>query len=234
MAGAVFVAIGDVHGEADRLKRMHRLILQRWSEAWAGRRLHLVHLGDYVDRGPDSFGVIEAIMALGQTDGLHIVNLRGNHEQMMIEALDDTHSTARSTWLRNGGEETLESYRAAGHSDVPDHHVSWLRALPTLHRDMPSQMIFVHAGIDVDTYPDARPDVHMWTRSRRFFDTRKWKNPALKGWTVVHGHTPTHDFLPECDGAPVRRINIDTGAVYGGRLTAAIFVPGEEVRFLYA
>lgn len=234
MTQRVIAAIGDVHGEADRLRQLHRALFERRESDWPGMELMLVHLGDYVDRGPDSYGVIETILALEDDASVQTVNLRGNHEQMMIEALQGAHSTAKSTWLRNGGEETLSSYNAAGFSMVPERHTEWLLQLPTIYEDAVAKLIFVHAGIDPAAYPDDRPEIHMWTRSKQFFETRKWKNPALEGWQVVHGHTPTSDFLPERDGDPTRRVNIDTGAVYGGRLTAAVFVPGNETRFLYA
>ena len=134
----------------------------------------------------------------------------------------------------NGGEKTLESYHRAGLSTVPDEHLNWLRAKPTLHIDADAKMIFVHAGIDPATFPNELEETYLWTRSSRFFDVRSWRNQALSGWTVVHGHTPTRSFFPETVEAQARRINIDTGAAYGGRLTAALFAPRHAVSFCYA
>jgi serine/threonine protein phosphatase 1 len=85
-----------------------------------------------------------------------------------------------------------------------------------------------------EEYPDESEEVRLWTRARSFFDVPSWKDTALDGWTVIHGHTPTHNGYPEDEVGAGRRINIDTGAVFGGRLTCAILAPGEDVRYLYA
>lgn len=230
----VLYAIGDIHGEAERLRRLHHLIRERHAVKHAETPLHIIHLGDFVDRGPDSCGVIDSLIELEEDAGLTVINLRGNHEQMMLNALLHTSPSAFQFWIANGGEETLESYHNNGHGDVPEQHKDWIAALPTLHLDISHRIAFVHAGIDPNAFPDCTDKVRMWTRSKAFFNAADWSNPALDGWRVVHGHTPTEDGYPDVDEATGRRINLDTGAVYGGRLTAAIFAPGEEIRFLYA
>lgn len=231
MTGVIY-AIGDIHGEADRLKRLHRQIYKRHEFEHGDRPMTLVHLGDYVDRGPDSYGVIEYLRTLQLPQHVRIVNLKGNHEEMMLDAVvRDIH---HEMWLSNGGDKAVESYTAAGHKQVPQAHVAWLEALSSLYLADEEKLIFVHAGIDVLIWPEVREEVHLWTRSPRFFKTDCWKNTALEGWRVVHGHTPTDDFYPEMEGEPARRINLDTGACYGGRLTAAKFEPGETVTFLYS
>ena len=230
----VLYAIGDIHGEAARLRRLHQLIRDRHLAEHPGTPLHIIHLGDFVDRGPDSCGVIETILALENDPDCQVINLRGNHEQMMQDALLHTTPSAFQFWVANGGEETLGSYHENGFGDVPERHRAWIANLPTLHLDHAHKLAFVHAGIDPATFPDCSDKVRMWTRSNAFFNTERWTNPALKGWRVVHGHTPTEDGYPDTNAPDGRRINIDTGAVYGGRLTAAAFALGEEVRFLYA
>lgn len=231
MTHPVTYAIGDVHGEAGRLKALHEAIFARHAADHPGASLKLVHLGDYVDRGPDSYGVIEALMVLEERGDVETVNLRGNHEQMMIDAFEEG-SDDRLHWLMNGGDATVASYARRGFEDPPAGHLKWLRRLPTLHLDEAQKIAFVHAGVDPRTFPDCDERIHLWSRSPRFFDPGEWDTGELAGWRVVHGHTPTNDFEPQLAGEPARRYNLDTGAVYGGKLTAGIFAPGRVVEFI--
>lgn len=227
----VIYAIGDVHGEADRLKALHAAIFRHHRETGGERPIKLVHLGDYVDRGPDSFDVIETVRSLETREDVEVVNLRGNHEQMMIDAYEEG-SDSRLHWLINGGDATLESYIRRGFQDPHDDHLDWLRHLPTIHLDEGAKIAFVHAGIDPLVFPDCGDRIHMWTRSKRFLDPSRWSFERMEDWRVVHGHTPTKDFEPHAAGSPARRFNLDTGAVYGGKLSAGVFAPGQPVEFL--
>jgi serine/threonine protein phosphatase 1 len=230
----IFFAIGDVHGEADKLRALHAAIIERI--AFEKARARIVHLGDYVDRGPDSRGVIGQIMAIEAmfegSPNIRVVSLKGNHEQMMLDAYD---AEDGGFWFANGGAETADSYAGgeglagANWKDlVPKEHINWMRALPTLWRDEAAKLAFVHAGIDPWTFPECKEEVRMWTRSNNFTDTTRWpKRAELEGVTVVHGHMPVDD--PEI--AP-QRINVDTGACFGGPLTAVVLREGEEPRFL--
>ena len=237
----VFYAIGDVHGEAARLRALHEQILDHHEQTFPGRPIAIIHLGDYVDRGPDSKGVIDAIMALearvASRPELTVLSLRGNHEQMMLDALDGDLDQL-DLWLRNGGRETLRSYTGpdgdidAAMADLPKRHIEWLSALPTIFRIPQHHLIFVHAGIEPRDYPNCNAQRHLWTRSPRFFDPVQWAgNEALSGMCVVHGHTPTVGFMPEVAG-DTQRINVDTGAVYGGQLTAVVIADNAKPEFL--
>lgn len=105
-------------------------------------------------------------------------------------------------------------------------HLDWLRALPSLHEAEAARLVFVHAGIDPDRFPDCGEKVHLWMRRREFMDPRCWTTPALERQRVIDGHTPTRDSFPgSAEGG--QRLNIDTGAVYGGRLPAALLRAGE-------
>lgn len=152
----------------------------------------------------------------------------------MLDALADADGPNYQHWVRNGGKETLSSYEARGYEDIPEAHRDWLRELPTIHVDADARRIFVHAGLRPSQFPNERSDVRLWTRAADFFDTDRWRGTDLQGWTVVHGHTPTEDGWPDRVGEDSQRINIDTGAVFGGRLTCAVFAPGEDLRFIYA
>jgi serine/threonine protein phosphatase 1 len=235
----IYFAIGDIHGEADKLRAMHSGILDRI--AFEKSAAVIVHLGDYVDRGPDSKGAIEQILALEAmfegSEKIRVVSLKGNHEQMMLDAFDaDILGTdVGGHWFMNGGGATADSYAGgAGLADrtwrttIPKEHIAFLRRLPTIWRV--EDYVFVHAGIDPSTFPEDDEAVHIWTRSIHFTETHRWpKREALKDITVIHGHTPQD--APEIEP---QRINVDTGACYGGPLTCVVLKSGEEPSFLIA
>jgi serine/threonine protein phosphatase 1 len=228
----VYYAIGDIHGEIDKLLRLYEMIAED-AEAH-GAATMLIHLGDMIDRGPDSRGVVDLAMTLEQATDC--VSLKGNHEELMLYAYDRPDTAGIFHWASNGGDETIASYRAAN-GDVDDwreaidqRHLDWLRARPVEYRDEERKLLFVHAGIDPRRYPNCPEEVKLWTRSPVFFNPKRWpKRPELDGLIVVHGHTPTEDFEPDLK---LNRINVDTGACFGGPLTAVVLAPGEAPRFL--
>lgn len=225
-------AIGDIHGRGDLLDRLYRRIRADAAAAPPGRR-KVIHLGDYVDRGQDSRGVIDRIMA-PDLPGFDSVALLGNHDFMMREFLNDPLQWGPG-WLSpvNGGDATLESYgvepparledlaraRDALERVLPPAHRAFLDDLAHYHEDPP--YLFVHAGIRPGVgIGDQSLDDLIWIREE-FLDS-----DAEHGFVVVHGHTT----LP----APQRRknrIGIDTGAWKTGTLTAVALGAGEP-RFL--
>ncbi len=237
MRDKIYYAIGDVHGEDGKLEILHGRIKRRHAVDFPGRDICIVHLGDYVDRGPDSYAVIKRLMEMeqratpGSVEHPDVINLKGNHEAMMFEACID--DDAASFWRRHGGTETLESYRYAGHTLPPKTHLDWINRLPCYYWDKTAKLIFVHAGIDVRRFPDDGEEKHLWSRSPRFLNSEEWPNALPGGTKVIHGHTPTDSGKPDVT-AGNRRINLDTGACYGGDLTAAILAPGEPPQFIIA
>jgi len=219
------IAIGDVHGCPGTLGVLLEALAPKPDD-------HLVFIGDYVDRGPDSRGVIERLLALeaAAQDGAGpaCTFLRGNHDQMMLDYIDHGEM---DLWRVNGGLSTLDSYRAGGRLDIPEAHVDFLRRTE-LFLDTPA-FCFVHAGLRSDrsvaenlAEPDAR--VLLWHRDHLDADLAAWEK------TVVCGHTPT----PQPLNLP-RLINIDTGAVYHrhpgfGKLTAACLPERTFVQVRYA
>lgn len=229
-------AIGDIHGEAERLARLHEAIAAH--HALFGGDALLVHVGDLVDRGPDSRSVVQRVMDIETAPpaGMRACCVLGNHEQMMLDAIAKPDRIEGPYWLEQGGGETLESYERVNGAcdpwrDAIDHeHIVWLARLPTMIRD--ATYVFVHGGIDPARFPHCPDELRLWTRSNKFFDESRWpRRPELEGLLVVHGHTPTDDFRPDVNP---RRINIDTGVAFGGPLTCVILTPGEAPRFLSA
>jgi serine/threonine protein phosphatase 1 len=212
-------AIGDIHGRLDLLdKALARIRADRPRMA---RRI--VCLGDYVDRGPDSFGVVERL--IGAAEDGEAVCLCGNHEAMMLAALHAPASAAWSMWLSNGGKATLASYALAGGEShaVPDRHIAWLESLPTLFSE-PGR-VFVHAGLMPGVPLDLQADeTRLWIRER-FLAAPSSAFPIH----VVHGHTPQwagkrRIAVPEL---LVHRTNLDTGAYATGVLTVGVFEEGQ-------
>lgn len=217
-------AIGDIHGHLDKLRAAHDLIAADSARHGAAP---VFHLGDLVDRGPDSAGVIAFLMA-GQAAGQDWHVLRGNHDRMFTGFLDDPAS--RDAGLRSdldymhpkiGGGPTLASYGLHAPCDRPTAviHAEAVQAVPRAHRDWlarrPTQIalgpwIFVHAGIrpGVALADQTETDL-LWIREPFLSD------PRDHGALVVHGHTAL-------DAAQHygNRLNLDSGAGYGRPLSA--------------
>ena len=216
-------AIGDIHGQKAQLDRALALI-----EADGGRDAPLVLLGDLVDRGPDSRGVIDTLIA-GQAAGRDWTVLQGNHDQLFLDYLElgRVHSPlvkSGRSWLSPniGGTETLASYGVlepdidAARTAVPDAHAAFLRALPRLHQV--DGFLFVHAGINPNLPLEWQdPDELIWIREPFLTYTGPFQ------WLVVHGHTaidhPCHHG---------NRVNLDGGAGYGRPLIPAV-IEGAQV-----
>ena len=230
----VYYAIGDVHGEKAKLDQLLAYI--RDDATAYGCPHRIVFIGDLIDRGAESRAVIETAMHLQTEEGAIVI--RGNHEELMLHAYDRDESIGLYHWAVNGGDETITSYKGVnGDTDhwrdaIDDDHISWLRTLPTMYRDEERGLVFVHGGIDPKTFPNESDELRMWTRSEKFFRSVRWPaRDELKDILVVHGHTPTDDFEPEVQP---RRINVDTGACFGGPLTTVVLAPNEKPRFLRA
>lgn len=190
------LAIGDIHGCRDQLGALLDQVRPTLDD-------QVVFLGDYVDRGPDSAGVIEDLIAFG-TRFPQTIFLRGNHEQMLVDFLDGEDP---AMFLLNGGMQTLDSYQARGESPVPDHHRAFLDRLRNYH--VTEAHIFVHAGLrpGLRLEDQAVADL-LWIRGDFIASAENW------GKTVVYGHTPLEEpYLAE------HRIGLDTGCVYGRYLT---------------
>lgn len=219
-------AIGDIHGRADLLDRLHDLIRADLA-AGAPERCVVLYLGDYIDRGPASAQVVETLCRR-RLEGVETVALLGNHEAMMLEFLDAPYGA--SLWLANGGDATLASYKVKVPASfdeflltqrslrgaLPRHHLHFLQDLAVQARF--GDYLFVHAGIRPGLPLDRQSREQMiWVRDV-FLDSE-----ADHGVVVVHGHTIVHavEWRPN-------RIGIDTGAYTTGRLTALVLEGGER------
>jgi serine/threonine protein phosphatase 1 len=214
-AGLRVYAVGDIHGCQDQLRRLHAAIAADAEGRPTGSKM-LIHLGDYIDFGPDPAGVLDLLMEGIGVPGFTVVNLMGDHERMLLDAVAGDRAAA-TDWLWAGGRASLESWgidpalpRERWEQAIPAAHLAFLRSLPLSRRE--GDYLFVHAGI--------RPGTPLSRQTRQ--DVLTIRQPFLwseqeHGVVVVHGHTPAP--LP---ATTTNRIGLDTGAGTGGKLTCAV------------
>jgi serine/threonine protein phosphatase 1 len=191
--------IADIHGNLNILNKAIEAIELKEASG------EIIFTGDYIDRGPDSKGVLDRLMT-GPPDGWKWTIIRGNHEDMMLEARKNKY--AYEMWFRNGGDKALESFKDG---QIPSKYYEFVKNLPRYVWD--DHRIFVHAFIS-DKAPLAHqhPDTTQWARFGDKDDYPIW------GRYVVHGHTPRKvPFVGKY------RCNLDTGAYYNNTLYIAEF-----------
>lgn len=191
-----WLAVGDIHGCLAQLTELMELVKPTSAD-------RVVFLGDYVDRGPDSAGVIDYLIEFAAVFP-ETVFLRGNHEQMFLDYLDGQDS---AMFLVNGGRQTLDSYRDRRMWPIPTSHRRFLESLE--HSFESEHHIFVHAGLRPGIPLAEQADFDMlWIRHEFLESDFDW------GKAIVYGHTPRQEPL-----LGDRRIGVDTGCVYGRQLT---------------
>lgn len=218
-------AIGDIHGERERLDELLAVLPLAPDD-------RLIFMGDYVDRGPDSRGVIDRLIELEQER--QCIFLIGNHESMFLDFLgwNDPNCFAGDAFLMNGGDRTLVSYdyfeseHEPTEFELPASHTQFFKGLRLYHHE--GDYLFVHAGLnraalecdDLEfALRKAAAEDILWSRTTADI-------PHKLGITIIYGHTPASDL--EVRWNSPFSIGIDTGAVYGGKLTA-IRLPDETL-----
>jgi len=215
------LAIGDIHGYRDKLDALLDTLQPTLNDK-------VVFIGDYIDRGPDSRGVIECLLAFRKQFPKTIF-LRGNHEQMLLDWQNQSSTDSREIFMHNGGQGTLESY-GGRLKHIPDEHLHFINTTKLLHLETiarddglkKQEFLFVHAGINPGQ-PLSKQIPHdlLWIREA-FIRSSQPCGDII----VVHGHTPT-DNVP---GDNPYRIAVDSGIflkgstkrnsrVLGGKLT---------------
>jgi serine/threonine protein phosphatase 1 len=222
-------AIGDIHGRLDLLDQLLASIAADDRARGNGVETLYIFLGDLIDRGPDSCGVVERLLAFSRS-GVRARFLMGNHEQVFLRALEGDQRALRFL-ARIGGRETLQSYgigeedyksldfeqlarQAAG--KVPAEHLAFLAGFETMIRL--GDYLFVHAGVRPGVTLEAQEQSDLYWIRDEFLSHRD-----SFGAMVVHGHSITEDI-----DVRANRIGIDTGAFATGRLTAIGLEGGER------
>jgi serine/threonine protein phosphatase 1 len=226
-APCVTYAVGDIHGQLDLYKKLEQKIVED-AKSYEGQAL-VILLGDMIDRGPKSAQLIEYLL-MQPPDGITRLCLRGNHEDMFLQALENL--SGIRDWVAWGGAETLASYSI--HPD-PEQNYQFSRAdwgkkfaanVPNSHRQFLQntpvclslpEWFFSHAGINPDhAFEDQKKDDLIWgvsgAESGQVFSKR-----------LIHGHIPVTaaEITPSA-------INLDTGAYFSGVLTSVRLVEGQE------
>ena len=195
------IVVGDIHGCYYTMLRLLKEV------NYASKDDTLVFVGDYIDRGPHSFAVVQALRNLQQQVGYDkVVCLRGNHEQFAI----DHGGVLSPVWEWNGGGATLQSYGCNG-CDMSD-DIAWFKSLPLCYDA--GEMIICHAGLTNPSLEDNSATDLLWGREWISNDER----PREK--LVVFGHTPSRDLQPYTTKSG--DICIDGGCVFGGKLCALV------------
>ncbi|PKD44555.1 metallophosphoesterase family protein [Rhodohalobacter barkolensis] len=201
------VAIGDIHGCSQSLKAL-------WDKLEPFSDASFIFIGDYIDRGPDSKGVVDFLLKV--QNERNCIFLRGNHEQMLLDSFE---SKRDYNWLLNGGDTTLESYGVDGADQIPDDHLEFYINTKLYYQT--DDYFFVHAGVPPhqpirkSIESEENHDFFLWGRDHIDSFETPWEK------TVIFGHTPRP--------YPIQKknmIGIDTGCVYEklgyGKLTAVL------------
>lgn len=233
--GELVYAVGDIHGRYDLLKAVLTQIVADSAREARGRTPTLVLLGDYVDRGPDSAKVLQAVVWLQRRGGFTLRLLKGNHEQGMLQFLEDPERG--EAWLKFGGAETLVSYgvpppplgspaealcaaRDGLLDQMPASHLQLLAGLELMAAT--GDYAFVHAGVRPDRPLAQQTEAELLWIRERFLEA-----PGPFERVIVHGHT----WIGDQPQVTEHRIGLDTGAYHTGVLTA-VRLDGASVQVL--
>jgi serine/threonine protein phosphatase 1 len=197
-------AVGDIHGCYDKLAAMMKILPWRKDEGDL-----LLFIGDYIDRGPKSREVVDFLVRLRQEGG-EFVFLKGNHEKMLMDYY--IQQKDQMLYVANGGAETIASYVEGGIGRkafvLPEEHLEFFLSLTLYHET--EDYIFVHAGLkDGIPLTEQSEEDLLWIREEFIYSAYDWNK------RVIFGHTAL-----EIPFVTPGKIGIDTGAVYGNKLTA--------------
>jgi serine/threonine protein phosphatase 1 len=222
-------AIGDIHGRLDLLEKLYPAIKEDIEKVKDPKGAQIIFLGDYVDRGPDSKGVLDYLMNLKDDEHTKHIFLYGNHEDLMVNSYKGSDSHY-ATWVNNGGERTIKSIGCpqtpyGGYDTVGaitlEPYVKWAEKLPRFYTAY--DYIFCHSGYLRTDYPislESQENLLIWGRPHKgmYVGYNKW---------VIHGHTPRNG-KPEID---VNRVNVDTGGWHNSLNTlAGVVLPHGECK----
>ncbi|KLO23634.1 metallophosphoesterase [Marinitoga sp. 1197] len=200
--------ISDIHGMYEKLLKLINKIPENDK---------IIFLGDYIDRGPDSKKVLDLLMKLRNRS----IFLKGNHEDMMIDYIEKKGKYAEGVWFRNGASATLKSFN----NNIEEKYFKFIKSLKLYHIEQLNEQkyLFVHGGIRYGIkLTDQNEKDLLWIRDEFYMKNKRYEN-----YIIVHGHTPTfyitgkyEIYFHKNEKNKIISIDIDTGCVYGGKLSA--------------
>lgn len=201
-------AISDIHGMYEKLLNLIQEIPENDK---------IIFLGDYIDRGPESKQVLDLLFKLKN----RAIFLKGNHEDMMIDYIEKRGIYAERVWFRNGAAYTLKSFE----NNIENKYIEFIKSLKLYHIEQINgqKYLFVHGGVRYGAKLEEQTERDLlWIRSDFYLQNKRYED-----YIVIHGHTPTFYIIEEYEvyyhkdeNNNIISIDVDTGCVYGGKLTA--------------
>tara|TARA_B100000378_G_scaffold251829_1_gene226779 strand:- start:3508 stop:4170 length:663 start_codon:yes stop_codon:yes gene_type:complete len=206
------IAVADIHGNNEKFRKALKSVSLKKSDK-------LILLGDLIDRGKKSKEVLDTIILLKNSGFKDITIIRGNHEQMLLDSIEN--EDKEYIWLKNGGDKTLQSFRANYANQIPKLYIDLLES--SIYYYEYKEYLFVHAGINFEL-ENPLNDIHslMWTREMSF---ENFKNSKFFDKKIIHGHTPIERKKITESFNNIGIINLDNGVYLEreeyGKLTIA-------------
>lgn len=189
--------ISDIHGNNNAFRKALKSVRLKKTDK-------LILLGDYIDRGDDSKGVLDTIILLIES-GFNLTCLKGNHEELFLKSFESSNNL--NIWLRNGGDKTLLSFLTSSIERVPQKYIDLINSFKNYY--IHDKYIFVHASINMKIN-DPFSDIHtmLWERDFHKFYDDSWLGDRI----IIHGHTPTSkEIIIKSINEKSKNINIDNG-----------------------
>lgn len=216
------IVVADIHGNDTKFRRALKSVSLKKTDI-------LVLIGDLIDRGTESKQVLDTIFLLEEKGFSNIIYIRGNHEQMLLDSIEDENK--EYIWLKNGGDKTLQSFKVKFAFQIPKKYIEFINSSLMYYEY--ENFIFVHAGLNLNIEnPFEDTKSLLWSRE---FDESKLINSSLSNKIVIHGHTPIHKNKILENFKRFKVINIDNGVYFNedefGSLTI-IDITNKKINFI--
>lgn len=192
------IVVADIHGNNEKFKKALKSFSLRKTDK-------LILLGDLIDRGNRSKDVLDTIILLKNSGFENIIIIRGNHEQMLLDSIEDERK--EYIWLKNGGDKTLQSFRVNYSNQIPKLYIDLIKSSVFFYQY--EDFLFVHAGIDFNIEnPLNDANSLLWIRE---MNLKKYKDSKFSDKKIIHGHTPIERNEILENFSNIQILNLDNG-----------------------